>query len=178
VQIIFCAARLAPEKGIEFLLEAFKSISAKHTSIRLRIAGDGSVRSALETMAQELGIFSHVDFLGQLPEKQITEELRNSDLFVLPSLAEGLPVSLMEAMATGVPVVATNIGGISELIESGLSGLLVAPTDALALADAILSMIRDRDFRAQLASNGRRKIADQFDIDVETNKLKVMFESN
>jgi colanic acid/amylovoran biosynthesis glycosyltransferase len=103
VEILFCAARLAPEKGIEFLLQAFKSVVEVHGNIRLRIAGDGSSRSSLQARAVELGISECVEFLGQLAETGITSELCASDLFILPSLAEGLPVSLMEAMAVGVP---------------------------------------------------------------------------
>jgi colanic acid/amylovoran biosynthesis glycosyltransferase len=175
VDIIFCAARLAPEKGFEFLLEAFKLVLAHHDQIRLRIAGDGSSKVSLQAKALDLGISDRVEFLGQLAETQVTNELRNSDLFVLPSLAEGVPVSLMEAMAVGVPVIATNIAGVSELVEDGVSGFLVPPTDAKTLAATILRIVSDHDLRIQAAENGRRKIADEFDIDVETAKLGRLF---
>ncbi|SRR6266851_173341 len=175
VTTIFCAARLAPEKGIEFLLQAFRVVAEVHNHIRLRIAGGGSSRSSLEKMAVELGIANRVDFLGQLKETSIIGELCSSDLFVLPSLAEGLPVSLMEAMAVGVPVIATNVAGVSELIENGHNGLLVPPTNVPALAKSILKMIADSGLRTRVAECGRQKVEDEFDIDLETAKLGLMF---
>lgn len=172
---IFCSARLAPEKGIEFLLQALKLVVQKHQHVRLRIAGDGPSKSSLDAIVSALEVSQHVDFLGKLSEAQITAELASSDLFVLSSLAEGLPVSAMEAMAVGVPVIATNIAGTSELIENGKNGLLVRPTDAEALAEAILAMIEDHDFRVQAAERGRKKVEQEFDIDVETAKLNELF---
>jgi colanic acid/amylovoran biosynthesis glycosyltransferase len=174
---VFCAARLAPEKGIEFLLEAMGLVLEKNRRVMLRIAGDGSSRASLEATAAALGISRNVVFLGQLSEARVTEELIASDLFVLPSLAEGLPVSAMEAMAIGVPVVATNIAGLGELIENGKSGLLVRPTDPDALAKAMFSLMADRDFRMNAAELGRKKIEQEFDIEVETAKLHELFQA-
>lgn len=175
VEIIFCAARMAPEKGIEFLLQAFKIVIEVNRNTRLRIAGDGSSKASLQATAVQLGISDSVEFLGQLAEVEITNELCASDLFVLPSLAEGLPVSLMEAMAVGVPVVATNIAGVSELVKNGESGFLVPPTDVYTLAATILRVISDHKLRIQVAECGRQTIVDHFDIDTESKKLGLVF---
>ena len=167
---IFCAARLAPEKGIEFLIRAMALLVGK-IDVRLRLAGDGPSRLALEEITRELGVADRVNFLGNLSERDVTRELSSSDLFVLPSLAEGVPVSLMEAMAVGVPVIATNIAGTSELVEDGRTGLLVRPSDAHVLADAIIRMRLEYSLRLSAAELGRKKVADEFDIEKETAKL-------
>ena len=100
-------------------------------------------------------------------------ELQSSDLCVLPSLAEGLPSSATEAMAVGVPVIATNIAAITELIEHGKTGLLVRPSDPGALADAIINMVDDYEFRRRAAQLGRTKnVIEEFDVDKETARLK------
>ena len=100
---------------------------------------------------------------------------KHSDLFVLPSFVEGLPVSAMEAMAVGVPVISTNIAGTSELIEDGRTGLLVRPSDSEALADAVVRMINDYDFRLRAAELGRKKVTDEFDLEKECAKLNTFF---
>ena len=110
-------------------------------------------------------------FLGFVTEDEVIRELQDSDLFVLPSFVEGLPVSVMEAMAVGVPVISTNIAGTSELIEDGKSGLLVRPSDSEAIADAIIRMVNDYDFRLRAAELGRRKVVDEFDLETECAKL-------
>jgi colanic acid/amylovoran biosynthesis glycosyltransferase len=175
VQKIFCAARLAPEKGIEFLVEALAVLIRRNYDVRLRIAGGGPSRLALENLAQKLGVMERVQFLGMLSEQDLTHELSSSDLFVLPSFAEGLPVSVMEAMALGVPVIATNVAGTSELVENGETGLLVRPTDSEALANAMITMMGDYDLRRRSAQLGRAKVAREFDIVTEVKKLNDRF---
>jgi glycosyltransferase involved in cell wall biosynthesis len=125
----------------------------------------------LEGLAKKLGISDRVRFLGYLGEDEVIRELQTADLFVLPSFVEGLPVSAMEAMAVGVPVIATNIAGTSELIEHGKTGLLVRPSDAKALAEAVITMIENYSFRLRAAEFGRKKVIDEFDIENETKKL-------
>ena len=173
---LFCAARLAPEKGIEFLIKALSLLTKMHPNLYLRLAGDGPSRDALMVAARKLGVGDRIFFLGNLSDKEITCELETADLFVLPSLAEGVPVSVMEAMAVGVPVVATNIAGTSELVEDGRTGLLVRPCDPDALVHAIDMMIRDYEFRVTAARLGRAKVEDEFDVRREVPKLIADFE--
>jgi glycosyltransferase involved in cell wall biosynthesis len=134
--------------------------------------GDGPSRGVLEQKAQQLGILDRICFLGYVDEATKMRELCSSDLFVLPSLAEGLPSSATEAMAVGVPVITTNIAGTSELIENGVTGLLVRPSDPDALADAIVRMIDDYKFRTRAAELGRQKVEEEFDVEKEAAKLR------
>jgi glycosyltransferase involved in cell wall biosynthesis len=171
VRRIFCAARLSAQKGHAFLIRAMKILVDQGHELELRLAGDGPKKEQLTKLANELGISDRVRFLGFLTEDQVTRELQDSDLFVLPSFVEGLPVSAMEAMAIGVPVIATNIAGTSELVEDGRTGLLVRPSDSRALADAVVRMINDYDFRLRAAELGRKKVSDEFDLDKECANL-------
>jgi glycosyltransferase involved in cell wall biosynthesis len=172
VERLYCAARLAPEKGFEFLIHALKILRDQNYVLELRLVGDGPHRSALQRLASELGVADCLRFLGHLDEASKMRELYAADLFVLPSLAEGLPSSATEAMAVGVPVIATNIAGTSELVEDGKSGLLVRPSDPQALADAIIRMIEDYEFRVRASELGRKKVIEEFDVDKEAAKLK------
>jgi glycosyltransferase involved in cell wall biosynthesis len=171
VRRIFCAARLSPQKGHAFLLEAIKSLVEQGHALELRLAGDGPRKEQLSNLAERFQISDRVSFLGFLTEDQVIRELEQSDLFVLPSLVEGLPVSAMEAMAIGVPVIATNIAGTSELIEDGKTGLLIRPSDSQAISDAILRLINDFDFRLRAAELGRQKVVEEFDLERECAKL-------
>jgi colanic acid/amylovoran biosynthesis glycosyltransferase len=172
VKYLLCVARLSSEKGHRFLIHALKLLRDKGYDLELRLAGSGPKEDALKRLVDELELGDHVQFLGYLNEDEIISALQSSDLFVLPSFIEGLPVSAMEAMAVGLPVIATNIAGTSELVEDRKTGLLVRPSDSEALADAIVRMAQDHSFRLRLAEFGRRKVVDEFDIHKETSKLK------
>jgi glycosyltransferase involved in cell wall biosynthesis len=175
VATIISVARIAPEKGFNFLLDALKQVFEQYADVRLKIIGDGPVRGALHGQALDLGISDRVQFVGQMTETEIIAELGQSDLFVLPSVAEGLPVSVMEAMAVGVPVVATNIAALGELVEDGLSGRLVPPTDAISLAATICELIENHELRLSMARRGRKKIESDFRIEPEARKLAGLF---
>jgi colanic acid/amylovoran biosynthesis glycosyltransferase len=171
VRTIFCAARLSPEKGLTFLLQAVAQLIARGHDLRLRLAGSGPSHERLAALASDLSIQNRVEFLGFLDEDRIIEELQNSDLFVLPSFVEGVPVSAMEAMAIGVPVIATNIAGTSELVENGSTGTLVRPADVDELVATIEAVINDYEFRLRSAELARKKVVTEFDVDVETATL-------
>ena len=171
IKRLFCAARLSPEKGLTFAIEALRLLIDKGYDLELRLAGGGPSKAHLEALTSQLGVADRVHFLGFLTDDEIIGELQNSDLFVLPSFVEGIPVSAMEAMAVGVPVIATNIAGTSELIEDGNSGILIRPSDSQALAKAVIRMIEDYEFRLRATELARRKVVDEFDIDKETVKL-------
>jgi glycosyltransferase involved in cell wall biosynthesis len=171
IEIIFCAARLSPEKGHFFILEALKLLRDDGHHLQLRLAGDGPCRHELRELSRALQIEDCVQFLGNIDEDRIAGELQKADLFVLSSFVEGIPVSAMEAMAAGVPVIATNVAGTSELIEDGKTGLLVRPSDPQALASAIVRMKEDYTFRLQATELARRKVSEEFDVDKEAAKL-------
>jgi L-malate glycosyltransferase len=133
-------AALAEKKGHRYLLEALVELP----DATLDIVGDGELRSELERHAHSLGLADRVRFLGERPKHEVAELMRAADLFVLPSLAENLPVVLIEAQASGLPAVATRVGGVSELVDDA-AGILVPPADPAALAAAIRAALA-RDF--------------------------------
>jgi glycosyltransferase involved in cell wall biosynthesis len=155
--------RLSEMKGIPILLSAIATLKDSWPELIVDLAGDGPDRGVIEAEIQRLGIAEHVRILGYQSSEQVRELLRHADVFVLPSFAEGVPVVLMEAMASGVPVIATRIAGIPELVEDGVSGLLTAPGDSAALVAAIDRLLSDGALRERLARAGRAVIEGEFD---------------
>jgi colanic acid/amylovoran biosynthesis glycosyltransferase len=165
--------RLAAAKGLPILLEAVAKVEAA----TLDIAGDGPDREMLEEKTKLLGLSDRVTFLGYRSQSQVRELLSCTDVFVLSSFAEGVPVVLMEAMAAGVPVVATCIAGIPELVQNEHSGLLVSPGDADATANSIRRLLEDADLRNKFAIAGREKIEREFNIQTEARWLATILTS-
>jgi glycosyltransferase involved in cell wall biosynthesis len=169
--------RLAAVKGLAVLIDALAHLRAKHAELELTIVGDGPERAALEARVRSAGVADHVRFTGYRSQAEVREHLERSDLFVLPSFAEGVPVVLMEAMAAGVPVVATNVAGVSELVEDGVNGILVRPGDAEVLARRIALLLDDPNLRARLGRAGREKVAREFDQAAESAWLRRVMEA-
>lgn len=163
--------RLAAAKGVPVLLEAFARARAAFPDARLTLVGDGPARAALEDRCRALGLGDAVRFTGYLSQDEVAAELSRADLFALPSFAEGVPVVLMEAMATGIPVLATRIAGIPELVEDGVSGRIVAPGDVEGFAGAMTALLADPAAARALGAAGRARVAAEFDIDREARKL-------
>ncbi len=153
---VICVGRLAPVKAYRFLLEAVGILAKAGRVVSLTIVGGGPELAALQKLAAELRI--GVDFAGPLPNEAVRERLGRSHCFALASFAEGVPVAVMEAMALGVPCVATRVTGVPELIEDGRDGLLVPPADSAALAAAIERLILDPSLRRQFAETGRARV--------------------
>jgi glycosyltransferase involved in cell wall biosynthesis len=160
--------RLAAVKGLPVLLEALRDLQ---DDWRLTVIGDGPDRTALQAQAAGLP----VDFVGYRSQAEVAEALALTDVFVLPSFAEGVPVVLMEAMAAGVPVVATRIAGVPELVEDGVHGRLVTPGNAKALRDAIACCLQDPDRRRRMGAAARAKVATAFDAGTEAARLSHLF---
>jgi teichuronic acid biosynthesis glycosyltransferase TuaC len=144
---------LRPEKGLEYLLEAFASM--RRSDARLCIVGDGPLSDSLAAKARELSILDHCQFVGQRPHSEIPLWISAAECLALPSLSEGLPTILAEAMLCGVPVVATAVGGIPEVIRDGETGLLVACRDSCALARALTKLLCDEAFAFQMAARAQ-----------------------
>ena len=164
--------RLAVEKGLPMLLDSIQQIATESPDVHLTVVGDGADRAYLEDLTQEMGLEKNVAFVGYQSQESVRHYLRQTDVFVLPSFAEGIPVVLMEAMAMGVPVVTTQIAGVSELVESGVNGYLVPPSDSHGLTGAIAKLINDSDKRAQFGKAGREKVEQRFDIAKALDNLK------
>jgi glycosyltransferase involved in cell wall biosynthesis len=150
--LVLTPARLNPQKGHRVLLEAISEVP----DALFLFAGEGSERAALETEAERLGVSDRVRFLGR--REDVPELLAVCDVFALPSLYEGSSLAVLEAMAAGIPIVSTAIGGTEELIEDGRSGLLVPPGDAKALAAALHRALGDPELRHALAARARERI--------------------
>jgi glycosyltransferase involved in cell wall biosynthesis len=164
--------RLTAIKGLRVLMAALDRARAVNPAIDLTLIGDGEDRAWVEAQAARLG---GVVCLGFRSQGEVAAALAEHDAFVLPSFAEGVPVVLMEAMASGRPVIATRVGGVSELVADGQSGLLVAPGDAEALANAILRLAADADLRSQMGAAGRDAVRADFDVDREARRILTLF---
>jgi len=147
-------------KGHTDLIRAAAEVSRECPVARFLLIGDGAERAHIEAMVAELGLGKTVLFLGR--RNDVPSILACCDLFVLPSWAEGLPNSVLEAMAAGLPIVSTSVGGIPELIEDGVSGLLVSPKDSHALATAILRLLRDEQLAKRLAQSAQAQARKEF----------------
>jgi glycosyltransferase involved in cell wall biosynthesis len=150
--VVTVASLDQPYKGTSVLLEAFARLRSNETTVRLQIVGAGRLMPALQRQARARGIGSVVEFLGQVDRDGVRQALQSSDLFVLPSFTEGLPRALLEAMAQGLPAVASNVGGIPELLPLDC---LVPPGDACRLADAIEAFMASDRWRATAGERNR-----------------------
>lgn len=167
--------RLDAVKGVPLLLEAFAANRPRHPDARLTIVGDGPARAALEAQAQGLGLAGAVRFTGYLDEAAVAALLETSDMLVLPSFAEGLPVVLMEALASLIPVIATQVAGVSELVQDGVSGFIVPPGDVETLALRLDRLLSDPALCAAMGAAGRARVEAEFDIRTEVEKLAALF---
>lgn len=172
---IICVGRLSPEKGQAGLLQAFAQLREKHTGLRLKLVGDGPDRASLEALAQEMRIADGVTFAGRLPEGETLAEIACADLLVLSSFLEGLPIVLMEAMAVGIPVIASRVAGIPELVEDAETGLLFTPSNWDELASRVDRLLGNEDLRARLAEKARAKVASEFDTRTSAEQLARLF---
>jgi glycosyltransferase involved in cell wall biosynthesis len=144
--------------GPDYLIRAMDLIVAKHPQTKLLMAGSGEMRSQLEVLTRQLGLTRNVSFLGALEHHQVPELLKNVDVFVMPSIWEGFGVAAVEAEAMEIPVVATRVGGIPEVVLDGETGILVEPGNSEQLAQAILTLIENPALRRQMGERGRRHV--------------------
>lgn len=165
--------RLDAVKGVTLLLEAFAALRARHPQARLTIAGDGPARALLERQAQGLG--DAVRFAGYLDEPAVGRLLEEADMLVLPSFAEGLPVVLMEALASRIPVIATQVAGVPELVQDGISGFIVPPGDVETLVARLDQLLRDPALCARMGAAGRLKVEAEHDIRTEVAWIGQLF---
>ncbi len=171
---ILFVGRLAGVKGVPLLLAAFAALHAADPETRLVLIGDGPDRAALEAEVARRGLAEVVEFRGYRSQSEVAEALSETDLFVLPSFAEGVPVVLMEAMAAGVPVITTRIAGIPELVDDGVSGLLVSPGQEAPLQEAMEALLRDPERRRAMGAAGRATVVAEFDVDREAARLSAL----
>ena len=164
--------RLAPQKNHFLLLKAFKKLLDEGCDARLTVAGDGNLKDSLIDFVVQHKIEERVSFLGEV--SNIPELLVESDAFVLSSDYEGLPLTLLEAMAAGLPIVSTDVGGVSDIVKDGLNGLLVPPQNVDMLADAMFRLAHDEKLRSDFASNSV-KMVQQYDVSFFVEKYNSFY---
>ena len=172
---VVTVARLSPEKGHLVLLAALRRLRDQGIDVELRIIGDGPSATLIERTAASLGLADRVALVGELEPRLVASELAEADIFCLPSFAEGIPVSIMEAMAVGLPVVTTFVGGIPELAVDDQTALVVPASNAGELAGAILRLVEDDDLRTRLAEAARRLVAQRHDVRPNVELLRELF---
>lgn len=175
------ACRLIEKKGVATTLRAFAEFSVRHPGSTITIAGEGPLLDELQALARELKIDHRVSFRGFVSQEQLREIFYASHIFLHPSETgrdgnqEGVPNSMLEAMASGLPVFATNHGGIPEAIENGISGVLVAERDHAVLAQALLGAVQDRHLLARLARLGSQAVGEKFDQRAQVRRLEDIY---
>lgn len=175
IKIICVTARLWPVKGLDFLLDVFATVLTSTNNVQLWLIGDGPERASLKLRSEQLGIFSHVIFLGE--QEKIPAILSQANIGVLSSHYEGLPNAIIEYMAAGLPVVATDVGGISELVQDGLTGYLVPSGNANIMAEKILYLLNNPDISYQLGKLGRERAEKLFSLDRLVFEMQETYQS-
>jgi len=156
--------RMVPQKGLSYLIKALSTVvhEYKHKEVRLLMTGDGPQKPLIIKLIRKYNIQHNVSLLGILPRKEVAEHLSKASIFVFPSIKEGMPFSLLEALASGLPAIGTNIPGIKDLIVHGYNGLLVPPRDPEALAEAISYLLDNKNLRLKMGRNARNYIEANF----------------
>jgi phosphatidyl-myo-inositol dimannoside synthase len=173
--MIFACRQLFPRKGIRFLLEAGAQLKTQFPDLKIVLAGDGFERPELAKLAAELGIEADVTFLGWVPNAELPPYYRSAAVSVIPSLEEGFGIPAAEAMGCEVPVVASDAGGLPEVVENGVTGLVVPRGDSAALAGAIGSLLADPPRRRRMGQAGRERALRLFDWDRSAQQFEELY---
>jgi glycosyltransferase involved in cell wall biosynthesis len=164
---LLCVARLAPKKGVDVLIEALALLAPEHQRLRLELIGEGDLKEELRALARRRGLDERLAFRGAQPPQVVQEAYEGCSVFSLPCRIardgdrDGLPVVLLEALARGLPVVTTDVGGISEVVRHRITGLVVPPEDPQALAAAIAELRADRALARRLGDEGRKLVRER-----------------
>jgi glycosyltransferase involved in cell wall biosynthesis len=149
-------------------------VAARHSAFRLLIAGDGGNRSELAALAESLSLGNRIEFLGDVSD--VPALLRRASMFVLPSLTEGLPLTVLEAMATGLPVIATRVGGTPEVVDDGTTGLLVDPREPEQMARAMMRIFECPELGRRLGDAAHLRVAEHFDVREMVSRYESLYE--
>lgn len=156
-KLILFVGGLKPIKGIEYLIQAMSSIKQSETKAKLLLVGQGEERERLEQLAKSLGLNDYVRFIGEIPNEEVPEYMAASDVFVLPSLSESFGIVNLEAMASGLPIVATRVGGLPEIIKEGNNGFLVEPKNPKEIAEKVLLILKDEELSSRISRSNKEK---------------------
>ena len=178
VRLLLYSGRLVSFKGVQYLIKAMKKVINKYENTYLIIVGDGAFKGELVKLAKRLGISNNVVFLGAIPHKTLLHWLPNFDVFVYPEVrGQGISNAVLEAMASGVPVIASNVGGLPEVIIHQQTGLLVPPGSPEHIASSIIELLTNNDLREKIISKAKETISAKFNLDVTVEKLLAVYQS-
>lgn len=172
---IVCVGRLSAEKGYFGLIEALSLLAGQGRDFTVEIVGEGPARASIADALDASGLSPRINLLGALPESSTLKRIAEADVLVLPSLMEGLPVVLIEALALRVPVIASRVAGVPELVEHEVTGLTFTPTDSAGMAHAIARLMDDPALGARLAEAGARRVLDEFTIQSSARRMRALF---
>jgi glycosyltransferase involved in cell wall biosynthesis len=181
---IVCVCRLSPKKGLDVAIRACAKLRDNNVKFLFEIAGNGPQRKSLEKLIGQLHLADNVKLLGARPNDQLTELFGRACVFLMPCIKttngdmDGIPVAMMEAMASGVPVVSTAISGIPELVEDGVTGRLAPEKDVDALAQILKELLENMDKIKQLGKAGRERVLKDFSISKNAAKLRELIEES
>lgn len=179
---LLALGRLVDTKGFAILIEACRLLKDAGVDFHLTLAGSGSQGWRLRRLTRKLGLASLISFPGFIPYDRVSELFLGTDVFIMPSIVansgnrDGLPTVILEALLHGVPVVATDVAGICEVIESGKTGLLIPPKDYQALAAAVMQLLRNRDAALEMAAQGRARVLRDFEAERNHRRVWQLFQ--
>jgi glycosyltransferase involved in cell wall biosynthesis len=180
---LLCVAAHRPYKGLPYLIEACALLRDEGVAVDCDVVGHGPMYEELAALIRARGVGDVIRLAGPKPQEEVTRMMSEAALFVLPSIIaadgqmEGIPVALMEAMASGRAVISTSIAGIPELVENGVSGVLVPPANARALADAIRNLLADPERARRMGERGREKVRAEFTLSECVRRLNQRLEA-
>jgi glycosyltransferase involved in cell wall biosynthesis len=174
--VIGAVSRLSVEKGMSYLIEAFALLKQRHQNVSLQIAGDGPEEAALKALSRKLGVENDIEFRGWIDHSELPAFLQGLDVFALPSTYEGFGVAAAEASAMALPVVATNVHGIPDVVIDGETGLLVLARDPEAMAAALARLADNQEMRSALGEAGREYVASQYDWAQNTAQMDLIYQ--
>jgi glycosyltransferase involved in cell wall biosynthesis len=166
--------RLVQQKGHRYLIEAVGEVIQQYGPVNLLLVGDGVLRSELTEMCAELGIASHVHFVGF--QDDVLPYLQATDIAVMPSLFEVFSLAMLEYMALGKPVIASDHASFKEAITDGIDGLIVPMKDSHSLAEAIIKLLKDENLRIKIGKLGRKRVLENFGIDRLVNEMMDLYD--
>jgi len=174
--LVVWVGRFVPEKGLEYLIEAAKTVTEEVKDVQFLLVGYGPLKAKIMKLAYDRGLFSRsIRFKGPLSRDEVAKVLGKAAIFVFPSLKEGLPLSVLEAMACGKPVIGSDTSGISDVVTHGQNGLLISPRNPKALANAVLTLLNDKNLTRRLGKNARQLVAEKYSWNVITDKIEKVY---
>lgn len=177
IKRILFVGRLHPVKGTQYLLGAMSIVYRELREAKLILVGDGEEREHLETLTDNLGIRECVEFAGRVPHERVKDYMNQAEVFVLSSLSEGFPVTILEAMACGLPIVATHVGGVPDIIEDGANGYLVDTMNQEQIAKALLNLLQGGQLRKEMSDNNRKE-AEKYRWDTVAATLEEIYQDS